>query len=285
MNIFRKLHALVILLSVAFLACEKDINEGIQNTEQTIVKLPQAIDEIHTIAVDALPGVITINVLEVRRDPKTESDLNSTLVVKIAPNPALLAAYNSTHGTTYQTFTAYTLDPSTPFDGQLWTVTFQPGEFVKFIKISFDPTLLDLSKQYAIGFKISQAEGAFISNSKMEALVEIAVKNEYHGLYHSTGVFHHPVNGDRAIDEDKMLVTTGPKSVKTSLGDVGGLGYQMILTVNANNTVTITPAGVTPNVDQSWGANYYDPVTKTFHLHYSYNTAAPRIIEETITRL
>ena len=58
----------------------------------------------------------------------------------------------------------------------------------------------------------------------------------------------------------------------------------MILTVNADNSVTITPSGVTPNIDQSYGPNYYDPATKTFHLWYSYNTAAPRIVEETLVR-
>jgi len=115
------------------------------------------------------------------------------------------------------------------------------------------------------------------------SVVALVVKNKYDGEYHSAGVFHHPTAGDRAIDEDKDLVTAGPTSVRAKLGDLGGSDYYMILTVNPDNSVTITPSGVTPNVDQSWGPNFYDPVGKAFHLFYSYNVAAPRKIEETIT--
>jgi hypothetical protein len=97
-------------------------------------------------------------------------------------------------------------------------------------------------------------------------------------------VFHHPTAGDRAINEGKVLSTTGANSVRTTMADLGSSGYYMILTVNANNTVTITPSGVTPNIDQSWGPNTYDPAPHTFHLNYSYNTAAPRIVEETLVR-
>ena len=266
-------------------SCAKD-NTVTSTNEITTIKLPQAENEITTLALDALPGQTDVGVLEVRRDTRSENDLNKTQVVKISSNATLISDYNSAHGTSYVALTGFTSSADNPFDGQAWTVTFNPGEFAKFIVIKFDPTTIDLSKQYALGFKISQAEGAFISEGKKEALIEIAIKNKYHGTYHASGVFHHPTNGDRTINEDKNLATTGPNSVKANLGDLGGSGYQMILTVNpATNAVTITPAGVTPNIDQHWGANYYDPATKSFHLHYSYNVAAPRIVEETITKL
>lgn len=287
MKYFKYLYIVAIVLTTVFTiqSCAKD-NTVTETGETTLIKLPQAENEITTLALDAIPGQLKVGIVEIRRDTRSQADLNRAQIVKVAPNPGLISAYNTAHGTNYTALTGFTNAPENPFNGQHWTVTFNPGEFAKSIMIQFDPTLLDLSKRYALGFKIDQADGAFISDSKKEALIEVAIKNKYHGTYHAIGVFHHPTNGDRAIDEDKSLLTAGANSVRTTLGDVGGLGYQMILTVNpANNAVTITPAGATPNVDQHWGPNYYDPATKSFHLHYSYNVAAPRIIEETITKL
>jgi len=254
--------------------------------EKTIVKLPQAENEINTLALDAVPGQVNVEILEIRRDTRSAIDLNKAQIVKITPNPDLISAFNTANGTTYQALTGFTSAIENPFDGQSWTVSFNPGEFAKHIIIKLDPTTLDLTKQFALGFKITQADGVDISASKKEALIEIAIKNKYHGTYHASGIFHHPTAGDRAINEDKSLTTVGSNSVKANMGDLGGSGYQMILTIDpSTNNVTITPAGVTPNIDQHWGPNFYDPVTKSFHLNYSYNTSAPRIVEETITRL
>jgi Domain of unknown function (DUF1735). len=287
MRYFKYLYTIAIVLPAMLIvqSCVKD-NTVTETNEKTLVKMPQAENEITTLALDATPGQIKVGIVEIRRDTRSPSELNKTQIVKVAPNPGLISAYNTAHGTNYIALTGFTNTPDNPFDGQHWTITFNPGEFAKSIMIQFDPTALDLSRQYALGFKIDQADGAFISEAKKEALIEVAIKNKYHGTYHASGIFHHPTAGDRVIDEDKNLLTTGGNSVRANLGDLGGSGYQMILTVNpANNSVTITPAGVTPNIDQHWGPNYYDPATKTYHLHYSYNTAAPRIIEETITKL
>ena len=124
--------------------------------------------------------------------------------------------------------------------------------------------------------------GYKISGNYGKQVIALRVKNKYHGLYHATGVFTHPVAGPRNIDEDKELTTEEPNSVLANLGDLGAAGYQMVLVVNADNSVTILPRGATPNIDQKWGPSYYDPATKAFHLHYSYNIAAPRIVQEVI---
>lgn len=107
--------------------------------------------------------------------------------------------------------------------------------------------------------------------------------NPYAGTYQATGVFHHPANGDRPVNETKTLNRITDEIVECNLGDLGSSGYLMRLKVNTDLTVTITPAGSTPDIDQHWGPNYYDPATRSFHLFYSYNTSAPRKVEETIT--
>lgn len=148
-----------------------------------------------------------------------------------------------------------------------------------------DPTFLQTGK-FAIGLKIASlsSPNVKISGNYGKQVIALRVKNLYHGTYEAIGVFTHPTAGPRDILEEKELTTEEPNSVKAPLGDLGAAGYEMILVINADNTVTIQPWGATPDIDQHWGPNFYDPATRSFHLHYSYNAAAPRIIEEVITR-
>jgi hypothetical protein len=284
MKYFNKLILGILLVGTAMFSCNKDdINEGITNQEKTLIKLPQASNDLSSVAIDATPGEIEVKVLEIRKDAINESELLKAQDIKVSKNTALISDYNAVHGTTYEDFTGFTAGSGSTYDGTTWTVPFAGGDFVKFINLKLDPSKLDLSKKYAIGFSISDAGGAAISNGFKDVLVEIAIKNAYHGTYDAKGEFRHPTAGNRPIDELKELTTTGPNSVLANLGDLGGAGYKMILTVNADNSVTITKAGITPNIDQSWGPNFYDPTTKKFHLFYSYNVAAPRIIEEILS--
>ncbi|MNR35573.1 hypothetical protein D3C85_1534290 [compost metagenome] len=54
----------------------------------------------------------------------------------------------------------------------------------------------------------------------------------------------------------------------------------MLLKINDDNSVTISPSGVTPNIDQSSGPSTFDPVKQVFSLNYTYNLAAPRIVSQ-----
>ena len=201
-------------------------------------------------------------------------DINVTVVV----DSNVVNKYNTDNSTAYFNPTSSMYTVVNP------TVTIPKGSHTGYLKLKIKSSDY-LGKDWALGFKISSIdkEGYTISGNMNWSVVALVVKNKYDGEYHAAGVFHHPTAGDRAIDEDKDLVTAGPTSVRAKLGDLGGSDYYMILTVNPDNSVTITPSGVTPNVDQSWGPNFYDPVGKAFHLFYSYNVAAPRKIEETIT--
>jgi len=233
------------------------------------------------------PIIEDLDLAELRRDANSQGSLNSGLTVSFANSQALLDEYNAANGSAYEFLPAdaYTITTASgvQVSGDTWTVNLAPGEFARTLAITLDKSKLDFSKSYAFAFELKDAGTSKISAEQNTIVVNPIVKNQYHGVYHAAGVFHHPVAGDRPIDEDKSLVTAGLTSVRAPLGDLGGAGYYMILNVNADNTVTISPSGATPNIDQHWGANYYDPVAKAFHLHYSYNTAAPRIVEETIT--
>ncbi|SMD01886.1 DUF4998 domain-containing protein [Pedobacter nyackensis] len=130
-----------------------------------------------------------------------------------------------------------------------------------------------------------ELKSAFVPSNGIDMFYSptaIQTFNAYAGNYQATGVFHHPTNGDRNVNEAKVLARITDEIVQCNLGDLGSSGYLMQLKVNADLTVTITPAGATPDIDQHWGPNYYDPATKSFHLFYSYNISAPRRVEETI---
>jgi hypothetical protein len=201
-------------------------------------------------------------------------DINVTIVA----DTNVVKKYNADNSTAYAGATSSMYTIVNP------TVTIPKGSHTGYLKLKLKSSDY-LGNDWGIGFKIASVDkpGYTISGNLSTSVMAVVVKNQYDGEYHSLGVFHHPTAGDRAIDEDKDLVTAGPTSVRAPLGDLGGSDYYMILTVNPDNSVTIAPSGATPNVDQTWGPNYYDPVGKAFHLFYSYNVAAPRKIEETIT--
>lgn len=280
---------LTVALATAFIACSKpeEVTPA-GSAGSSIVKFLDGGSTPQVIALDYSEELQQTTVLDIRRDANSSANLDQPAVITISNTQAYLDAYNAEHETEFLLLPSdvYTVEPNPrlAISGDTWTVTLGPGEFATQIKLNVEATKFDLSKVYALGLKINNSSIGKISTDAGEALVNILIKNQYHGSYHANGTFTHPVNGDRTIDEDKDLVTSGATSVLCNLGDLGGSGYQMNLTVNADNTVTITPAGATPNIDQHWGPNYYDPETHSFHLHYSYNTAAPRIVQEVITR-
>jgi hypothetical protein len=222
---------------------------------------------------DTTLDLVTVNFAAL--DPAPE-DLKVTLAV----DPAVITEYNTRES---QSFTPL---PSSAYSFTTLEVTIPKGQREAVLKGKvLDPSFLETGK-YALGLKVANVSnpGVKISGNYGKQVISLRVKNKYHGTYHAAGVFNHPTAGPRDIDEDKELTTEEPNSVLAPLGDLGGAGYQMLLTVNPDNTVTITPKGATPNIDQRWGPNFYDPVTKSFHLNYSYNTAAPRKIVEVITK-
>jgi hypothetical protein len=256
-------------------------------------------------AFNASPGTSTF--LQIRRDVVSGGELAKPATIKFTIDNSIVDKYNA-YVDEYNAYVdEYNSDLDKDDDGveeaeelehkehhnilsadyytlSSTTVDFASGEFAKEIPMTLNPTDLSFLEKYSLGVKITEAPSNYIFTSEgNDVLVQVIIKNPYHGVYLAEGVFIHPTAGERPIKRDKDLLTTGPNSVITELGDLGGAGYQMTLTVNTDNTVTITPAGVTPNVDQSYGSNFYDPETNKFHLHYAYNTAAPRIIKEVLT--
>lgn len=283
---FLKSIMLLAITSTVATSCIKNKVEPLGDKGTTMVKFFEG-GSFSVKPMEILPTLENLELAELRRDANSESSLNSAVEITFTNSQEALDAYNTENDAEYEFLPddAYTVVTSggISVSGTSWKAAFAPGDFAKSIAISLDKSKLDFSKSYAFAFKILDGGGTTVNTSEDLVIVNPIVKNQYHGSYHAAGVFHHPTAGDRDIDEDKELITAGLTSVKAPLGDLGTSGYYMILNVNPDNTVTITPSGATPNIDQSWGPNFYDPVEKAFHLFYSYNTAAPRKVEETIT--
>jgi hypothetical protein len=287
MKYFLKKILFATLMASSLVGCMPDKVTPPGDSKETFIKFLGGSADPTIIALDYKQELQEVMVVDIRRDANSEANLNKEAVINISNKQSFLDAYNVEMETEFELLpaSAYTIVPSENLavSGDNWVVKMPPGVFSTQIMIKVDASKFDLSKSYALALKIDQTSLGVISNGQDVSVVNVVIKNKYHGLYHSVGVFTHPSSGPRDIDEDKELMTSGATSVSAPLGDLGGAGYFMNLTVNPDNTVTITPLGATPNIDQSWGDNYYDPATKSFHLYYSYNTSAPRIIEEVIS--
>jgi hypothetical protein len=147
------------------------------------------------------------------------------------------------------------------------------------------PKTLDFSKEYVIPVGISDASGVKISSNLGFMNIFVGgTPNKYEGAYASTGYFTHP-SSPRAIGRDKTLKTVDKATSETEFADLGGAAT-MLLKVNKDNSVTITPQGSAATLAgpfEQVSVNKYDPATKTFTLNYQYNVGS-RVITEVIKR-
>lgn len=298
--------AALAIVSTLVLSCTDDGEDDMAGVGKNYLRLITDVDaetssgvNVAIAAFPAVPGSATF--LEIRRDAISNAALNQSVTVNYEIDNTIVDDYNAyierynekvqryndsiPEGIKPMEFIEFdynVLDP-TVYNLSGTTVTFEPGEFVKYVPMEVDPATLSFEERYALGVRLtSPSNGYVVSNPATESLVRVVIRNQYDGTYAAKGTFYHPTAGARPIDELKELATQGPNTVLANLGDLGGSGYQMLLTIHEDNSVTIEPAGATPNVAYE-GPNTYDPAKKEFTLNYSYNTAAPRVVRETLT--
>ena len=243
------------------------------------------------------PEAQKLSLLEVKRDPISSSELQKQATIELYLDDAALDKYNTVHETEFTVLdpASYTFDGIT-FASSKATVNFAAGEDVKDIAININPSNLDLSLSYAVAFVIKNPSTDYkLSVGYDTAIVQVIIKNQYDGLYHSVGTrYNFAAVGDYAgwdtdnnvatgtlvasfdWEFDSPMSTRGAATVNVHIGNSnGGLGFANV-TVNPDNTVTIESTGETGvglfkalvgvNAPQS----YYDPATETFHLWYQW---------------
>ncbi|WP_166437000.1 BT_3044 domain-containing protein [Niastella caeni] len=211
-------------------------------------------------------------------------DINVTVGLR----PSLVTDYNTGNGTAY--------DVPTPSMFSLvnnGVVTIPKGSNVGYLQIKMVPADF-IGHDWAIGFVINSIDKSSytISGNLSTAVVAVATKNQYDGLYDAAGFFVHPTVPRAFGFESQKVKTYNANTVTKALGDLGD-ATPINITVNADNTVTITPgpgaSGSTALVgnylDPTRPAynNTYNPATKTFMLSYGYPMPTPtRTITEKV---
>lgn len=288
---------LFLLLAVSFVSCVKKDDVYKKDTDESarkqVVEIVGAGDLVQ-FARDVKTTNDTFILIDLRRYPNNEAELNQPLTVKLQSNPTLIDDYNTANGTAYEELPAgsYTILDDVN------AVTFAAGEAIKAIKISVDQTQLDLSIQYALGYSIADAgTGAVINTGLKDALYNIGVKNKYDGHYLLTGTMVDAANpaltGAAPIEVDFETVganavilnpTQGPFAygyLYPILNAGAGSGYGSftpIFTFDASdNVVTVEnaygqPAGNTRSaeIDPS-GINKWNAADRSMDVKYWMN--------------
>lgn len=287
-----KYFGVALVSSIGFLSCEKNDEGSMNGAGRTIVKIDEAKDEKYAIALDFINGFQDVNLITVRRNVPNNAELNKPLDVVITEDAAAIAAYNTAHNTSYVALPAdsYTIDAGNPKSGDDWTLKFDAGEFAKPVRIQLDATKLDLSKQYAFGFKIKDAAGNAISNAYNNLIVEVGVKNKYDGIYEVTGTLvdvavptitgYYPLNWDlRTAGSNKVKIFDRLTGTQThliqsgaSLSQYGQFGLDVTFNATTDEVESITnpllgSLGRQAALDES-GENRYDAATKTVKIKY-----------------
>jgi hypothetical protein len=286
----------VFVLSAIILSCEKGAEPfpPVKSQEKPSISLPDG-NNLISASLNITNSVITVEILEIRRDATDPADLNRVQTVKIAKSNSVLSDLSGA-AVTELPRDLYQTHPDNPFDGQFWTITFQPGEFVKHLKINLKPTDLISLGRVGLGFQLASADNnAVLSAEQNQVAVEIGAKNQWDGVYKVKYRLFHPtspdITGNGTIPEWDFL-SSGPTSIDwdvatvfinfpnntlTYFGDAAGPSLLVRMTVNPNNTVSITNVGsrasalaFPPLVVPPGVTNHYDPATKTFYVAYSW---------------
>lgn len=232
--------------------------------------------QLQSLGLKPAPGYVNYSfMINIATDELPTSDLTVTL----KKDPAAVTNYNTLKGTAYKVFP--NLEILNP------TVVIAKGTRTATINCRvWGAEALDACDKFIAAVSIESVTGGdvMIAENMKSYLVSLPISNPYEGNYHASGTFTHPTAGVRVIDEDKTLSTVDCKTVKTTVGDLGG--YDAIFTVNADNTVTVTGGLSASQPLVQSGVNTYTPATKTFVVNYYYvGGGGNRVIAETLVRL
>lgn len=139
-----------------------------------------------------------VKLFDLRRDANSAAELQATRTIVVQEAPELITKYNEANGTEFEVLPTdiYTLfsDQSIVKNGNKYTITFGPGDFVKNFYINLNGAKWNLSKKFAMAFKVVDAGGATLSKDKPTVLTTISIKNKYDGTYEVSGTMEDIAN-------------------------------------------------------------------------------------------
>jgi PBP1b-binding outer membrane lipoprotein LpoB len=258
-----------------------DYNE---NTKRPIAEFLKgdssaATASIKTLALDFNTAFVDVDLTDIGTDLRNE--FNGDIKIDIVKDDALLTAYNNANSTTY--------DPLPASAGSITSFSYTVNSSKKTVKVKTRIKSSELvGQEYALAIRISSASQGEISKMRKIYIVEIKVKNAYEGEYASNGVrtsYGGPttaagITGTFPWDFAKYLFTVNATTCELETAD--GVDI-MLLTVNPDNSVTITSHPFGGFATSNDGPCFYTPGTKTFTLNYKYFNGAGNLRRMTET--
>jgi len=252
---------------VLFSACRKDPFKGKETLEsgKTFVWITEA--QVHNQFFDVFTDIKPVTMFSVRRDAASKADLQKAITVKLkALDQSYIDASNTKNGTDYTLMPAdlYTLGAqpgvSIAANADL-TLNFAAGDFAKNVIFNVDGSKVDLSKQYAVAYVITDFGGFSKKHdgggtSQDTILATVAIKNRWDGIYSATGSVTDKANS--ALTDINLYLTTNHP-------ELAPMQYEF-------RTVSATTCTVFDNVLQ--GAYVFDISSGTANFS-SYGSFAP----------
>ena len=279
-----------LLLATVFVSCVKKDDMYKEPTDESarkqVLKLMGAPDLV-AYARDVKPTLDTFVLIDLRRYPNTEAELNQPLTVKLQSNPDLIDTFNN------HNLTSLIELPSGSYTllDDINNLTFGAGEAIKEVRIAVDQTQLDLSQAYALAFSVTDPGGAVINSGQVDGIYQVGVKNKYDGSYSTDittagwGAYGIADGVTNTWPIPIGLITSGAASVTLSEGaqvafdDAGGpVGFGA-----TNPQYTFDPATdqmievINLAPDDGRGrqfhldpaqTSYFDPATHNVYAHY-----------------
>jgi len=285
-------------VSVVVLSCEKESEPfpPVTSQEKPSISLPDG-NNLVIAALDISTTVVTAEILEIRRDATSPADLNRVQTVKIAKSNSVLSDLSGA-AVTELPRDLYQSHPDNPFDGQFWTITFQPGEFVKHLKINLKTIDLTSLGRVGLGFQLASADNGAVLSEQNQVAVELGSKNKYDGIYEITGAALReadPLLTGPFGPYERTLVTSGANSVQWvgqvlwANGSNSALpaGYEPEITVDPvtnlitslrspNGAISMTNPVVRTDI-LNGTQQRYDPASKTLYFEFTYTTPTNRL--------
>lgn len=167
------------------------------------------------------------------------------------------------------------------------------------IKLKVFTNKINLSGSYALAFDITSASnGAVIASNRRTLVLGVAVKNQYDGIYEQRGsmlragdpVLSGPV-GPREVSLSTFNANTvkwlGPKPWANGSGSALPGGYEPLITVNSDNSISLASVGgIGGWMMYAAYNNHYDVPTRTMYYSFTWGAGpASRLSIDTLRYL
>ena len=255
-----------------------------------------------------------VNLFDLRRDAKSELALQTTHSIKLALAPSMITNYNNKNAESYvampESMFSFASNPGIVRANETFTFNFAPSNFAYDFDIMLDGSKWDLSKKYALAFKVTDAGGNKIVSGKDSIIILISIKNKYDGVYTVSGTMvdaanaaltHvnvglaaggddpleielHTISATKCAVFDKTVVGNyaAPIWTGTAFSQYGSFSVVVEFDLATNKVIAVTNRSGQPAPNTRYGQldasglNMYDPGTKTVSIKY--NMCQPSVI-------